>query len=59
MKKTWPSDQSADSVETQTPDEDGFVAIVSKDPVGMAKRSEWVCTWTMFSLRATVYTACT
>lgn len=38
-----PGDQSSNGVETQPPDEDGLVSIVSKDPIGVAERCQWVC----------------
>jgi len=45
VQQTRPCYQSADPVEKQSPDEDGFVAIMSEDPVRMAKRCQWIGTY--------------
>lgn len=52
MQETWPSDQSSDTVQAKAPDEDGFVAEVSQDPVGMAERSEWIGSCAMYDQRS-------
>lgn len=44
VHKAWPGDQSADTVQEETPNEDGLVAPVSQQPVCMAKGGKWVGT---------------
>ena len=43
MEETWPSNQSTDSVEAKSPDEDGSVSIMAKNPVCMTERGERIC----------------
>ena len=40
MKEAWPSDQGTDAIQTEAPNEDGFVAEMSKDPIRVAERGE-------------------
>ncbi len=42
MEDARPCDQGSNTVEAETPDEDRLEAIVSQDPVCMAKRCEGV-----------------
>lgn len=50
MKNARPSDKSTDAIETKTPDEDGLVAVVAENPVGMAKRCERIRSGDIFSI---------
>ena len=36
--KAGPGDQGPESIQAETPDKDGLVAIMAEDPVGVAKR---------------------
>ena len=40
VKNARPSDKSADAIKTEAPNEDGLVAVMSKNPVGMSERSK-------------------
>jgi hypothetical protein len=42
MKNARPSDKSADAIKTEAPNEDGLIAVVSKNPVSMAEGSKWI-----------------
>jgi len=37
MQDTWPRDEGANAVETETPNEDRLEAVVAQDPIGMAE----------------------
>lgn len=50
MKQTGPCYQSADSIETQAPDKDGFVSEMAKDPVRMTERCQWIGTYSALQL---------
>ena len=45
MEETWPGDQGTDPVEAQAEDEDRLVAVMTKNPICMAKRGERISTF--------------
>ena len=44
MDKARPGDQGPDSIQGETPDKDGLVAIMTEDPIGVAERGQGICT---------------
>lgn len=42
MQNARPRHEGPNAVQTQSPNEDDFVAVVAEQPVGVAQRCEWV-----------------